>query len=519
MFFLINNDENRIMKKYKFFILALFLFGAVSCGDNFGDINVDPNNPSVVPADYLFTAAQKSMADNVWDEWQNGRVALLCAQYWSQNNYTDESRYTFREGTNNSYWSLFYATTLKDLEEAKDLVQAGEDYALGLPSALNKVAQVEILQCWLYQVMSDTWGPLPYSEALLGAENRAPKYDSQQEIYLSLLSRLEKAIADIDDSAEGFGTADVIYGGDLSKWKKFASSLILRVAMRMSDADGATAKTAVEGAYDGAFSDNSDNAYFYYQEGQPNNNPLNQDRIERGNADFCLSNILVDKALNSRNDPRVTTMADPSVNGGVYIGRPYGQSSANAAAEAPEDYSQPSGAFAVQEGLAFKPTDVLAPTAPMTLMNYAEVCFILAEAKERNWNVSGTAEEWYNAGITASMNEWGITDAGAISDYLAQGNVDYATAPGDWKQKIGVQKWIALFMQGVQGWSEWRRLDFDLLEAPVDGATSDIGTKPAPLRVTYPSNESTQNASGYATGVTHLGGPDKLTTRLWWDVQ
>jgi len=507
------------MKKFKYLVLAFLLFGAVSCGDNFGDINVDPNNPSVVPAEYLLTAAQKAMADDVWDEWANGRVALLAAQYWAQNNYTEESRYAFRTGVNNSYWSLYYTRSLRDLEEVKNIVKAGEDYALGLPNALNRVAVAEILQCWMYHFMTDQWGPIPYSEALKGSENRTPKYDSQQEIYLDLLARLEKAIADIDESAGGFGSADIIYGGDMGLWKKLASSMILRIGMRMSDVDGGTAKTAVEGAYAGSFTSNADNAYFTYLGVTPNNCPLNQDRIERGNADFCLSNILVDKALNARNDPRVTTMADPAVNSGLYVGRPYGQSSENAAGEPPEDYSQPSGAWAVQEGLSFKPTDVLNPAKPMVLMNYAEVCFIMAEAKERGWNVPGTAEEWYNAGITASMEEWGITDGVAISDYLAQASVDYATAPGDWKQKIGVQKWIALFMQGLQGWSEWRRLDFDLLEAPVDGALEDVGSNPSPMRVTYPTNEATQNATGYAGGVSLLGGPDKLTTRLWWDVQ
>ena len=508
------------MIKYKYLVLALFMFGAVSCGDNFGDINIDPNNPSVVPAEYLLTSAQNAMADDTWDEWMNGRFGLLVSQYWSQNNYTDESRYTFRQGTINNYWGYYYDRTLRDLEEVKNLVKAGDDYALGLASAYNKIAVAEILECWMYQFMTDTWGPLPYTEALMGSEIRTPKYDSQKDIYLSLLSRLEKAKADIDEGAGGFDAADIIYGGDMGLWRKFASSLILRVAMRMSDVESSTAQTAVQGSYADAFSSNDDNAYFSYLSDAPNNNPLNQDRIERGNADFCLSNILVDKALGSRNDPRVEAFADPAVNSGEYVGRPYGQSSANAASEAPEDYSQPSGAMAVQGVGSFAATDVVAPVAKMTLMNYSEVCFILAEAHERGWTVSGSAEEWYNAGITASMNEWGITDEVAIADYLSQASVDYAIAPGDWKQKIGVQKWIALFMQGVQGWSEWRRLDFDLLELPVEGATGDIGSKEAPVRLTYPTNEQTQNGANYNDAVNNLlGGPDKLSTRLWWDVE
>ncbi|MBK7408171.1 MAG: SusD/RagB family nutrient-binding outer membrane lipoprotein [Saprospirales bacterium] len=508
------------MKKLKYLILALFMFGALSCGDKFGDINVDPNNPSLVPADFLLTSAQKAIADDVWDEWMNARFGLLVAQYWAQNNYTDESRYNFRTGVVNSYFASYYVRSLRDLEEIKKLVTAGDDYALGLPSAYNKLAVAEILQCWMFHFMTDVWGPIPYSEALKGGENRTPKYDSQKDIYLSLLSRLEKAKADIDTGAEGFGSADIIYGGDMGKWKRFAASMILRVAMRMSDVEASTAKAAVEGSWQDAFSSNDDNAYFYYLSGQPNNNPLNQDRIERGDADFCTSSVLVDKTLVALNDPRVEVYVDSRVNGDDYFGRPFGQTAPVAASEAPEDYCQPSGAKAVAGSASFNSTDVLAAEASMIYMNYAEVCFILAEAKERTWNVGGTAADWYDAGITASMNEWGITDEGAISDYLGQASVDYAIAPGDWKQKIGVQKWLALYMQGVQGWSEWRRLDFNKFEAPVGGAIGDVGSKAAPVRLTYPTDEQTQNGVNYTDAVSNLlGGPDKLSTRLWWDVQ
>ncbi len=152
-------------------------------------------------------------------------------------------------------------------------------------------------------------------------------------------------------------------------------------------------------------------------------------------------------------------------------------------------------------------------------MCYAEVCFIAAEAKERGWNLPGTAAEWYEKGIRASLAEWGVVDVAIQDNYLNQTAVAYATADGDWKQKIGVQKWVALFLQGSQGWCEWRRLDFQKLELPVDGAFLDIGGKPSPARLPYPTNEQTQNGASYQTGVSLLGGPDKLSTRLWWDVK
>ncbi|MCB9308097.1 MAG: SusD/RagB family nutrient-binding outer membrane lipoprotein [Lewinellaceae bacterium] len=505
------------MKNIKYLFVAMGLLISVSCGKNFGDINTDPNNPSQVPVEFLITSAEKAMADDIWDEWLNARFGLLVSQYWAQNNYTDESRWNFRTGVINSYWGYYYSRSLRDLQEIITLNDSGS--AAGTAKAKNQNAVASILKVYIFHHLTDTWGPIPYSEALLGSENRAPKYDSQKDVYMGLDRDLQNAIADIDESEDSFGSADVIYGGDMSLWKKFANSMRMRIGMRMSDIEPVMAQSIVEAAAAGAFTSTADNAYFSYLSGQPNNNPLNQDRIERGNADFCLSDVLIDKTLKPLNDPRLEIFADEKVNGGGYFGRPFGQTSATAAGEAPEDYSQPSGAQAVAGAVNFQTMDVLASTAPMILMQYSEVCFILAEAHERTWNVPGSAEEWYNAGIAASMNEWGITDDAAINDYLAQMDVAYSTAPGDWKQKIGVQKWLALFMEGVQGWSEWRRLDFTKLEAPVEGSLFDTGNSPAPVRLTYPTNEQTQNASGYSTGVSALGGPDKLSTRLWWDVQ
>jgi hypothetical protein len=118
------------------------------------------------------------------------------------------------------------------------------------------------------------------------------------------------------------------------------------------------------------------------------------------------------------------------------------------------------------------------------------------------------------------MQEWGVADDNVVANYLAQPEVNYATAPGGWKQKIGVQKWLALYMQGVQGWSEWRRLDFEKLEAPADGALGDTGPYVAPMRLSYPQSEQTHNAAAYFQAVADLlGGPDALYTRVWWDVE
>ncbi|TAK49515.1 MAG: SusD/RagB family nutrient-binding outer membrane lipoprotein [Saprospiraceae bacterium] len=501
----------------KYILLSAFLLAVASCGDDFGDLNVDPNNPSKVPADFLLTNAEKSLASNLIAGQNTYGGGLLFSQYWAQNNYTDESRYLIRPYLNNIFWSWWYSGILYDFREIQRLVSESGD--AGSARSNNQIAVVKILEAVAFQCITDVWGPAPYSEALLADKNRSPKYDSQKDVYLGLVGNLQDAIARMDVGAESFGSSDIIYNGDMEKWKRFAHSLLLRLAIRMSDVEAATAKDLVEANYAQAFSSNADNAAFTWLDGQPNSNPLNQQWVARGDADFGLSNILIDKTLKPLNDPRLYVWADERQNGGGYAGRPYGQNSGTAAGDAIENYSQPSGSAAFLGLRGFRPTDILGATTPNYLMHYAEVCFILAEAKERGWNVAGTAASWYDAGITASMNQWGVSDQAAIDTYLAQNAVNYATAPGDWHQKIGVQKWLALFMQGVEGWSEWRRLDFEKLELPVDGVIVDVGDKPAPSRISYPTNEQTQNANGYNQGVSLLGGPDKLSTRVWWDVK
>ncbi|MFN4256338.1 MAG: SusD/RagB family nutrient-binding outer membrane lipoprotein [Saprospiraceae bacterium] len=505
------------MKNIKSIALLAALLGFVSCGKNFDDLNVDPNSPDAVPAEFLLTNAQKTLADQ-YSGGNHVYFTNLWGQYFAQNNYSEESRYLLRPNNINFQWEWYFAETLFDLAEAKRRVMAAPSL-YDPASDKNKLAVISTLEAMRWQETTDIFGPIPYSDALKGGLSRSPKYDSQRDIYLDLSRKLREAATDMDENSGSFGSADAIYAGDVAKWKKLANSLRLRVAMRMADAEPTAARTEVEAAFAGAMTSNDDNAYFHYLNGQPNNHPLNQARLERGDADWGLSNILIDKTLVPLADPRLPAFADERVEGGGYFGRPYGQDSDHAASESPDVYSQPSGADVVRGGGNFGALDILAPEAVGRLMSYAEVCFIAAEAIERGWTIPGTAADWYAKGVRASLEEWGVSDPAAVATYLAQPGVDYQTAAGDWKQKIGVQKWVALFMQGSQGWFEWRRLDFQKLEAPVDGAILDVGSRAAPVRATYPVNEQAQNSSNYNAALGLLGGPDALTTRVWWDVQ
>lgn len=495
----------KLFNKYiKFGLLSIGIcFSA--CDKRFETLNTNPNEPSKTSTSFLLTNAQKTMMDYTWDEWFNSRWGNQLAQYWSSNQYSNESRYEFRPTVTNEYWGLFYSRSLQDLQEIIRLNESAPGDYVGFGKNANQIAIAKVLQTWLYQNMTDCWGPIPYSQALQGATYPFPKYDSQRDIYLGMISKLNEAIAAFDVS-DVTVQGDVIYGGDVTKWKKFANSLKMRVALRMADVEATAAATAIsEAIASGVFTSNADNALFVYMAGAPNNNPQAEDFKTRN--DQCASNIMVDE-LNRLGDPRVGFYYEPAVNTGTYVGEVYGLSEANAALTPNDAVSQ-------------RNAQVLAENAPGIYLDYAQVEFMLAEAAERGISTPSSAATHYNNGIAASMQYWdanGTLTATDINNYLAQATVDYATLKtgGEtWKQIIGRQKWIALYMQGVQGWAEYRRLDFGILQAPADGALE--GTN-VPGRLKYPDDEQTLNGTSYTEGLNTLGGADNQDTKLWWDV-
>ena len=338
-----------------------------------------------------------------------------------------------------------------------------------------------------YYILVNTFGNIPYTQALKDSIY-FPGFDDAKTVYMDLLNRLDADIAALDPNAESFGEADIVYNGDVSSWIKYANSLKLKMGMLLADVDPAKAKSIVEAAAPNAFTSNSDNALFYYYAASPNTNPVWADIVQSQRTDFVAANTFID-LMNSLNDPRrpLYFTKDPTGNysGGIPgKGNSYG----------------PFSHF----------TDkVLAPDAPAPLLTYSEVEFILAEAAARGMNVGGTIEEHYNKGITASIEEWGGTEADA-NNYIAQPNVNYATAPGDWKQKIGTQFYISLFNRGFDAWTVLRRLDYPKLQEPLQ-AVSEF-----PVRFTYPVDEQNINTVNYDQAAQAIGGDD-VTTKLFWD--
>lgn len=486
------------------------------CTNNFDEINTNPNEPNVVPAEFLLTHAQESILDQIYGGFDNQRVGMTLAQYWSQNQYTEESRFQYRAGTNNTTWNTIY-TGLNSLQE---IIRINEARTVGRNE--NEIAVARIMKAWTYHFLTDIYGDIPYEQALNVPNGViAPAYTSQQEIYQDLLKELTEASAQINPDEAGFGSGDLVYGGDLEKWRKFANSLKMRVAIRMVDRMQTPALQAITEAFTaGAFTSNDDNAAIQYSSSQPNTNPVYTDVIVANRIDYSASDVLVNQ-LRSRNDPRLPAYFAPAVNTGAYVGRPFGQNTANANALDPDNVSQLSKV-------------VLSPNMPGILMDFAEVSFILAEAKERGAALPGTAAEHYNTGIRASMEFWAaqidranevsasLLERDDIEEEITTAAIDAYIAANpysgpNFRQSIGVQKWIALYTQGYQGWAEYRRLDFTgVLKMPADGPLITIDR--IPLRREYPNDEQTLNPVNRQAAVDRQG-PDALTTRLWWDVQ
>jgi hypothetical protein len=477
------------MKKIIIAILPILFLAA--CTKDLTSLNIDPKNPASVPSYTLFTNAQKTLASTLASSNVNLNIKRLIVQYWTETTYTDESNYDLNtRQIPQGLWNTLYRDVLRDFKESKMLIPTDvmKDGKPDLPRQKNQIAIVDIMEVYTWYYLVTTFGDIPYTQAL-DIENAFPKYDDAKTIYDDLLTRLDADIANLSTAAGSFGSADAIYGGDVAMWKKFANSLKLKMGMTIADSDAAKAKSVVESAVaGGVFTSNADNATFKFLGGPPNTNPIWVDLVQSGRKDFVVTSTIVNK-MKALNDPRIPLFFTEDASGGYSGGIP-------GASNNYSTFSKPSA-------------KITAPDFPGTMLSYSEVEFFLAEAIERGFAVGGTAMGHYNNAITASITAWGGTTAQALA-YIAQPSVNYLTATGNYKQKIGEQKWIALYNRGMDAWIEWRRLDYPVLIAP------SAAVSVTPLRYTYPVNEQNLNKKNYDAAAAKIGG-DKVSTKLWFD--
>lgn len=469
----------------KILIVGMMFSGLLisSCKKNITDLNIDPKSPTVVPSGPLFTNAELNLSDMMASTNVNVNNFRLFVQYWSETTYTDETNYDLNQRSIPDRWfASLYRDVIRDLTESTNILASEVQY--NAVQKANRVAINDILIVYAYYHLITTFGNVPFTDAL-DINKIQPKYDNAATIFNAIASKLDGALGAINTTESSYGTADIILGGDMDKWVMFGNCLKLRMAMLIADVDAPKAATMATQAAAKVISSNSENLSIQYLSAPPNTNPVWEDIIQSGRHDFVAANTIVDSMTN-RNDPRIPLFFEQS--NGMYVGQPYGTGGGS--------FSDPS-------------LTISSPTYPHTFFSYSEMEFLKAEGIERGLALGGTAEDHYNNAVTASIEEWGGTTVQATT-YLAQPNVAYSTAGGGWKQKIGVQSWIALYNRGYDAWTQWRRLDFPMLQ-PGPEAISDV-----PVRMTYPVLEQNLNKANYEAASSAIGG-DKVSTKLWFD--
>lgn len=474
------------MKKYLLIFIACSTLWSCMTDEQYEDLNRDPKNPTIVEADYLFTNAIVSLSDVLASPSVNINIFRFIAQYFTSTTYLDEPNYDLTQrAIPQNFWSEIFRDVIFDVRDAKAIVEASVELSQGEKDA--RLAQLEVIEVYAWQVLVDTFGDIPYSQALQAQKFPLPAYDDAATIYEDLIARIMVAQDQID-AGQGFVDADVLYKGDMAKWDKFASSLLLRLGMRLSEVNPSLAKEAATAAIeDGVFMSNSDTAQLIYTSTTPNTNPLWEDLVQSGRSDFVVANTVVDY-LNALEDPRRSAYFDDNLDG-IYVGGVYGGSNS----------------FPTVSHVGEMFHD---PTLPGILLDYAEVEFHLAEAAERNF-IEGSAEDHYNTAIAASILYWGGTSAEVI-EYLGQPEVAYSS--DNWETQLGLQFWIAMYNNPFQGWTVWRKFDDPQLNRPADTGL------PVPLRYTYPVNEQNLNEVNYLAASEAIGG-DEQQTSIFWDIQ
>jgi hypothetical protein len=484
--------------------ILMLLVAGYGCNESLTQVNNNPNDPKSATPTYLLTSGEEQLAIEYWGTFPVGYFGNLYAEYWSEDQYSQESRYQYRQiAVVNGMFNTYYEG-LNTVQQIIRQNRKNPDQASVYGPNAGQIAIAQVLKAWTFQTLTDIYGNVPYTDALKGASDPNPKYDAQKDIYASLIDTLEgasKALKGV--SGQAITGGDVFYDGDAQKWEKFANSLIMRLAIREADAAPNDAKAAFQFAYKaGAMSSTKDDALFPFKPNPPYDNQIYDNYIIQGRDDWGMAGTLI-KFMNKNNDPRIGAYAAPAINSSPtkYHGFPFGLTQGHATVyKTTKPWSRPS-------------ERVRQATAPAIFMTASETFFNEAEAAQRGW-ISGNPADFYKKAIQASMDYWDVPSAKAKA-YIAA----HPYQPGNWRQNIGRQKWVALYMQGVQGWSVYRRLDFGVLIPPVDGCIYCFEHKTkTPVRLPYPTQETNLNKKHVEAALSAQGfSKDDQGQRLWWD--
>ncbi|TNE67975.1 MAG: SusD/RagB family nutrient-binding outer membrane lipoprotein [Bacteroidetes bacterium] len=464
------------MKNIKILLLLLAVVFSGGCDKDFDEINTNPNRPEDVPLTNVLLSAVTQGVRRTHGASMNMTYAGLWAQHYAKIQYIDEDNYDYRPDAFTAHFDALYSGPLADLQNIIDKADN--------PS--NMMAAAMTMKAYYMGIVTDMWGEVPYSEALSVDRSITPKYDAQSDIYAGIVADLKTAAA-MFGQADDLGQGDVIYGGDTGKWKKFANSLMARYLNRGKHKNPAFASDlqALLSNPGNLIASNSENAQFTYPGASPAlANPLYDNKYNGGRNDHAVSETLVN-IMSTINDPRLSVYAELN-DQGVYKGQPNGT-------------VEPSPFTAVSAiGSAFRDD----PAAPSVLMTYAEVLFIMAEANDD--------KQAYLDAISASCAQHGVT---ADAAFLGTSGAAYDL---DKNRALFTHKWIALFGDGCEAYTEFRRTHYPNEIQEVPGSVfPGLGV---PDRFAYPTSESGNNKVNLDAAIQrqNIGNSGVHSDPMWW---
>lgn len=556
------------MRKIKTFIIlsAALLAGiSSSCSDSYmEDLNTDKSKAnSIDPNAQLTTAELQTYGDLGMVEIYRNYLYAFTQQLmgcWNTTNYG--GRHTVDNNEMGRIWTSFYPKAIKNLTDA--IHRSEED-----ENRKNINAILRIYRVYMMSVITDIYGDAPYSEAGLGylKEIYNPKYDTQEDIYNDFFTELKDAASALDAANDRI-TGDVIYNGDVAKWIKLANSLRLRYAMRISDVAPEKARKEFEDALaseGGVLTSGSDDALIKYMDisfsfGQdsytdyrgnalsqllfgndPANNPsylcstfFNQLYNTKDPRTFMIARFYYDGLMSQTSPDNRIDLTDEITGKGIamnpcqpgafsYDPWPQGYDSDMMKEIAKTNPSvETTMARETEPKLA---NNFLRGDNPGVVMTCAEVNLLLAEASLKKWNTGGTVEGFYSKGVRAAMDfladNYGydrISD-NDFNTYIADNGTGHTEQQA--KAAINTQAWILHFTNPAECWANVRRSGYPRLKSPAEYGFGQYltGGKDIPVRLCYPTLESSYNKTGYDEALKRMGGKDSWNTHVWWDVE
>jgi hypothetical protein len=494
--------KKSIYKIAAFALGATMLFSSCDKIEDFGSTNTNQATTNSPITSALLTNVLTGIGAHA-----SVAVPALYCQYFSETQYPDVSCYS----ANSLSPQIWYAGSgtnaqprnMANLFDLDNIIKTNTDPATKATAAqnganANQIAIARILKAYIYWTLTDRWGDIPYTTALKGDPNVT--YDTQESIYKDLIKELTEAIGQFEEGPAIKG--DIAYSGDLTKWKKLANSMRMLMALRLSKkypgaSDyAATQFKAALADQSGSIETNADALVMNYPGTTDMKNPFFN--MYDGRKDYGESATMT-AVLAGLSDGRQVAFGATVTGAATTKGVPYGRLRAFI-----DPWCGQNPDYAYVLAPAFRKAD-----SPLYVVTASSVLLARAEAAERGWT-SETSATLYNAGITASFAQWGLT---VSPSYLANPAVDLAAA-GSKLDKIATQQYIAYYPDGVQGWSNWRRTNIPAL-TPAPDATND--PKVVPRRYMYGSSDATLTKAGYDEAVARLNGGDKMDSRIWWD--